>query len=244
MMMNTVIGPVEVEKPVYNFAAGPAPLPREVLELAQEEFLDFQGIGASVMEISHRGKEFIKVAEESEQDLRDLLKVPSNYKVLFAQGGARGQFAAIPLNLKGDKTTADFVNSGHWAQSAIKEAQRYLNVNIIADGKSSGFKHLPHQDEWRFSDDAAYVHYTPNETIGGLEFSFVPQTGEVPLVARYVVEHSVEAYGCQSVWCHLRRCSEKHWTRWHYAGDYSGGSAGPSQSILSGSVGLCDAGAS
>ncbi|AMO56787.1 phosphoserine aminotransferase [Endozoicomonas montiporae CL-33] len=187
--MNNIIGPVTMDNPetidkqVFNFSAGPAPIPREVLEQAREELLDFNGMGTSVMEISHRGKEFIKVAEESEQDLRDLMNIPANYKVLFLQGGARGQFAAVPLNLKGSKKSADYVNSGHWAQSAIKEAQRYLNVNIIADGKLSGFRQMPSQEQWRFSSDAAYVHYTPNETIGGLEFPYIPETGDVPLVA-------------------------------------------------------------
>ncbi|MCW7552240.1 3-phosphoserine/phosphohydroxythreonine transaminase [Endozoicomonas gorgoniicola] len=188
-MVNNIIGPIAMDKPaaidkqVFNFSAGPAPIPREVLEQAREELLDFKGLGASVMEISHRGKEFTRVAEESEQDLRELMNIPANYKVLFLQGGARGQFAAVPLNLKGSKKSADYVNSGYWAQSAIKEAQRYLNVNIIADGKLSGFRQMPSQEQWRFSSDAAYVHYTPNETIGGLEFPFIPETGDVPLVA-------------------------------------------------------------
>ena len=181
--MNDIIGPIAMDKQVFNFSAGPAPIPREVLEQAREELLDFDGLGASVMEISHRSKEFIRVAEESEQDLRELMNIPANYKVLFLQGGARGQFAAVPLNLKGSKESADYVNSGYWAQSAIKEAQRYLNINIIADGKLSGFRQMPSQEQWHFSSDAAYVHYTPNETIGGLEFPFIPETGDVPLVA-------------------------------------------------------------
>lgn len=172
-----------MNKQVFNFSAGPAAIPREVLEQAQEELLDYKGIGASVMEISHRGKEFIRIAKEAEQDLRDLLNIPANYKVLFLQGGARGQFAAVPMNLKGKKSSADFVNSGHWAESAIKEGQRFLNVNVIADGKLSGFRQMPAQEQWRYNRDAAYVHYTPNETIGGLEFPFIPETGDVPLVA-------------------------------------------------------------
>ena len=168
---------------VFNFSAGPAPIPQAVLEQVKDELLNWQGVGASVMEVSHRGKEFMAVAEQAEQDLRDLMKIPSNYNVLCLQGGARGQFAAIPLNLKGDKTYADYVNSGHWAQSGIKEAQRYLDVEIVADGKGNGFHSLPEQDQWRTSSDAAYLHYTPNETIGGLEFPFIPDSGDVPLVA-------------------------------------------------------------
>ncbi len=168
---------------VYNFSAGPAPLPHEVLQQARDEMMNWQNVGASVMEVSHRGKAFLAVAHEAEKDLRDLLKIPDNYKVLFLQGGARGQFAAVPLNLKGDKTSADYVNSGYWAQSAIKEAQRYLDVNIVADGKDRAFNAMPAEDQWRMSKDAAYLHYTPNETIGGLEFSSIPETGDVPLVA-------------------------------------------------------------
>ena len=183
--MNQIVADTltQLEGRKYNFSAGPAPLPQAVLEQAREEMLDFRGEGASIMEVSHRGKSFVQVAEEAEQDLRELLNVPSNYKVLFLQGGARGQFAAIPMNLKGDRSGADYVNSGHWAQSAIKEAQRYLDVNIVADGKNTSFHTMPQQNEWRVSSDAAYLHYTPNETIGGLEFSFIPESGDVPLVA-------------------------------------------------------------
>ena len=167
----------------FNFSAGPAPLPEAVLEQARDELLNWQGCGASVMEISHRSKLFINVAEEADKDLRTLLGIPSNYRVLFLQGGARGQFAATPMNLKGKKAGADYINSGHWAQSAIKEAQRYLDVNVAADGKGVLFKSMPGQEAWRLNSDAAYVHYTPNETIGGLEFPFIPDTGDVPLVA-------------------------------------------------------------
>ncbi|WP_422448313.1 3-phosphoserine/phosphohydroxythreonine transaminase [Endozoicomonas sp. ALB091] len=173
----------QLDNRVYNFSAGPAPIPYEVLQQARDEMMNWQDVGASVMEVSHRGKEFLAVAHGAEKDLRDLLKIPDNYKVLFLQGGARGQFAAVPLNLKGDKVFADYVNSGYWSQSAIKEAQRYLDVNIVADGKDRGFNAMPAEDQWRISKDAAYLHYTPNETIGGLEFSFIPETGDVPLVA-------------------------------------------------------------
>lgn len=173
----------QLDNRVYNFSAGPAPIPHEVLQQARDEMLNWQEVGASVMEVSHRGKEFLAVAHGAEQDLRDLLEIPEHYRVLFLQGGARGQFAAVPLNLKGEKQSADYVNSGHWAQSAIKEGQRYMEVNIVADGKSVGFNAMPEVDQWRLSRDAAYLHYTPNETIGGLEFPFVPDSGEVPLVA-------------------------------------------------------------
>ena len=173
----------QLDNRVYNFSAGPAPIPYEVLQQARDEMMNWQDVGASVMEVSHRGKAFLAVAHEAEKDLRDLLKIADHYKVLFLQGGARGQFAAVPLNLKGDKTSADYVNSGHWAQSAIKEAQRYLDVNIVADGKDRAFNAMPGEDQWRISKDAAYLHYTPNETIGGLEFPLIPETGDVPLVA-------------------------------------------------------------
>ena len=168
---------------VFNFSAGPAPIPQAVLEQAREELLNWNDVGASVMEVSHRGKEFMSVAEQAEQDLRDLMAIPDNYKILFLQGGARGQFAAVPLNLKGEFKAADYINSGHWAQSAIKEAQRYLEVEIAADGKRGGFHTMPSEEEWRTSRDSAYLHYTPNETIGGLEFPFIPDSGDVPLVA-------------------------------------------------------------
>ncbi|WP_263079639.1 3-phosphoserine/phosphohydroxythreonine transaminase [Endozoicomonas sp. Mp262] len=167
----------------FNFCAGPAPIPQAVLEQARDELLNWHNCGASVMEVSHRTKAFIKLAEESEQDLRALLAIPDHYSVLFLQGGARGQFAAVPMNIKGERQSADYINSGYWAQSAIKEAQRYIGVNVAADGKALGFGSMPEQQEWRLDSQAAYVHYTPNETIGGLEFPFVPDTGEVPLVA-------------------------------------------------------------
>ena len=167
----------------YNFSAGPAALPQEVLEQARDELLNWQGLGVSVMEVSHRGREFLQTTREAEQDLRELLRIPDNYQVLFLQGGARGQFAAIPLNLKGDASSADYVDSGYWAQSAIKEAGRYLNVNVVADGSACAYRALPTQDQWQLDRDAAYLHYTPNETIGGLEFSFIPDSGDVPLVA-------------------------------------------------------------
>lgn len=181
--MSQCVNEVLLGHRAYNFSAGPAPLPREVLEQARDELLSWQGLGASVMEVSHRGREFLHVAREAEQDLRELLHIPDNYHVLFLQGGARGQFAAIPLNLKGDRDSADYVDSGYWAQSAIKEAGRYINVNVVADGRADAYCAVPAQERWQLNQDAAYLHYTPNETIGGLEFSFIPDSGDVPLVA-------------------------------------------------------------
>jgi len=171
---------------VYNFSAGPAALPLEVLEQIRDELLDFHGAGMSVMEMSHRGRHFAAIAQQSESDLRELLAVPANYKVLFMQGGASAQFAAVPLNLTKPSACADYVNTGIWSTKAITEAKRYCKVNLAADAKASGYSTVPQQAEWVFTPDAAYVHYTPNETIGGVEFPFVPlPPGGVPLVADY-----------------------------------------------------------
>src|SRR5690606_33061924 len=164
-------------------SAGPAMMPEEVLQQAREEMLDWRGSGMSVMEMSHRGKEFVAIAAEAEQDLRDLLKVPANYKVLFLQGGATGQFGAIPMNLLRGKQSADYVNTGAWSKKAISEAKKYAKVNIVASGEASNFLGIPPQSEWTLDPDAAYVHYTPNETISGVAFHWVPETGDVPLVA-------------------------------------------------------------
>jgi phosphoserine aminotransferase len=169
---------------VFNFAAGPATLPVEVLEQVRDELLDWQGSGASVMEVSHRGKAFMAVAQESEALLRELLAVPADYHVLFLQGGATGQFAAVPLNLARADSTVDFLNTGHWSQKARLEAQRYTaRVNVVADEAASRYTTVPAPDALRLTPDAAYVHYTPNETIGGVEFPYIPETGSVPLVA-------------------------------------------------------------
>jgi len=168
---------------VYNFAAGPATLPVEVLEQAREELPDWQGSGMSVMEVSHRSKAFVAVAEQAEADLRELLAVPSGYQVLFVQGGATGQFAAVPLNLAGADDSADYLNTGQWSKKAIGEARHYLAVNVIADEKDSNYSTVPEAGALAFTPGAAYVHYTPNETIGGVEFPYVPDCGSVPLVA-------------------------------------------------------------
>jgi phosphoserine aminotransferase len=168
---------------VFNFSAGPAVLPEEVLNRAREELLDWRGSGMSVMEMSHRGKEFIAIAEKAEADLRELMNIPANYKVLFLQGGASAQFAMVPMNLLRGKKSADYVNTGEWSKKAIKEAKKFGAVNVAATSEATNFTTVPPQATWKLDPDAAYVHYTPNETIGGLEFGFVPATGNVPLVA-------------------------------------------------------------
>lgn len=169
---------------VFNFAAGPAALPAPVLEQARDELLDWRGSGMSVMEISHRSKAFMGVAEEAQALLRELLGVPPNYKVLFLQGGATGQFAAIPLNLARADSTVDYLNTGAWSKKAIGEAQRLTGrVNVAADEAASSYTTVPDPTALRLTADASYVHYTPNETIGGVEFPYVPASGAVPLVA-------------------------------------------------------------
>lgn len=154
---------------VYNFSAGPAMLPVEVMRRAEQEFCNWKGLGVSVMEVSHRGKDFIAVAEEAEQNLRDLLNIPQNYKVLFCHGGARGHFAALPMNLLGDKTTADYIVGGYWAESAAEEAKKYCTPNIIqVKQEKDGVWGIKPMKEWQLSQDSAYIHYCPNETIDGL----------------------------------------------------------------------------
>jgi phosphoserine aminotransferase len=168
---------------VFNFAAGPATLPLEVLQQVRDEMLDWRGSGMSVMEISHRSKAFIGVAQEAENLLRELLGVPANYKVLFLQGGATGMFSAIPLNLTTADSTVDYINTGAWSKKAIGEAKRLTKVNVAADEVASSYCSAPEQGALQLTAGAAYVHYTPNETIGGVEFSYVPATSGVPLVA-------------------------------------------------------------
>lgn len=167
----------------FNFSAGPAMLPEEVLEQAREEMLDWQGSGMSVMEMSHRGKQFMSIAEQAEADLRDLMGIPEEYRVLFLQGGASSQFAMVPINLLRGKTGADYINTGSWSKKAIAEAKRFCQVNLAASSEAEKFTAVPRQSDWTLDPDAAYVHYTPNETIGGVEFPFIPDTGAVPLVA-------------------------------------------------------------
>jgi phosphoserine aminotransferase len=168
---------------VFNFSAGPAVLPQEVLEQARDEILDWHGSGTSVMEMSHRGKEFMSIAAQAEHDLRELLAIPTNYKVLFLQGGASLQFAMIPMNLLRGKKKADYIHTGEWAKKAIGEAKRFCAVNIAASSEDARFTYAPAQERWRLDLDAAYVHYTANETIGGVEFHWIPDTRNVPLVA-------------------------------------------------------------
>jgi len=168
---------------VYNFSAGPAVLPAEVLERARDELIDWHGSHMSVMEMSHRGKEFMSIAEQAEADLRELMKIPDNYKVLFLQGGASSQFAMVPVNLLRGKGKADYIWTGAWGKKAIAEGKRYCDVNVAASAEADNFTTIPDPSGWSLDKDAAYVHYTPNETIGGVEFHWIPDVGDVPLVA-------------------------------------------------------------
>ena len=167
---------------IYNFSAGPAVLPAAVLEQARDELLDWHGSGMSVMEMSHRSKEYLSIAEQAEADLRELLSIPANYRVLFLQGGATSQFSMVPMNLLRGKQQADYVNTGAWSKKAIAEARRYCDVSVVASSEDGNFTSIPAFDSWQRNTDAAYLHYTPNETIGGVEFHWVPESGDVPLV--------------------------------------------------------------
>src|SRR3990172_2145724 len=166
---------------IVNFSAGPAVLPEEVLARAGDEMLDWRGTGMCVMEMSHRGKEFMAIAAEAEKDLRDLLAIPANYKVLFLQGGATLQFAQIPMNLLAGKSRADYVVTGEWSKKAVKEAQAYCDVQVAASSEDKGFTYAP--TKWNVRPDTAYVHYCSNETIGGVEFHSIPKIEKIPLVA-------------------------------------------------------------
>jgi phosphoserine aminotransferase len=168
---------------IYNFSAGPAVLPRDVLEQASDELVNWQGCGMSVMEMSHRGKEYMGIHAQAEADLRELMAIPAHYKVLFLQGGASSQFAMVPMNLLRGKTSADYLNTGEWSKKAIKEAKKFCQVNVVASSEDKHFTYAPTQDKWQLDPNAAYVHYTPNETIGGVEIFWTPDTGDVPLVA-------------------------------------------------------------
>ena len=168
---------------IFNFSAGPAALPLEVLEQARDELVNWHGSGMSVMEMSHRGKEYMGIQAEAEADLRELMGIPANYKVLFLQGGASTQFSMIPMNLLRGKASADYLNTGEWSKKAISEAKKYGKVNVVASSEDKNFSYAPTQDKWKLDPDAAYVHYTPNETIGGVEIFWTPETGKVPLVA-------------------------------------------------------------
>lgn len=166
----------------YNFCAGPAALPVDVLEEAQRDLVNWQGSGLSIMEMSHRSSEIVGIANDAERDLRELLGISDNYAVLFVQGGATGQFSAVPLNLLGDAKSADYVNIGQWSKKAIKEAKRYCDVNVVASSEADNFTTIPAFDSWTLNKEAAYLHYTPNETIGGVEFFWTPEV-DVPVVA-------------------------------------------------------------
>lgn len=168
---------------VYNFSAGPATIPQAVLERARDEMLDWNGSGMSVMEMSHRGKEYMSIAAQAEADLRELMAIPDNYKVLFLQGGASSQFAMVPMNLLRGKSKADYIYTGAWSKKAIAEAKRYCDVNVAATTEASNFMATPAQSELNLDKDAAYMHFTPNETIAGVEFPYLPETGDVPIVA-------------------------------------------------------------
>jgi phosphoserine aminotransferase len=167
----------------FNFAAGPAALPLQVLEQVRSELLDWHGSGSSVMEVSHRSRAFMEVAQDAERDLRELLGIPRGYRVLFMQGGASAQFTAIPLNLAEPASTADYLLTGAWSKKASAEAGRYCRVQIGADEAASGYCTVPEAAALKLSSDAAYVHYTPNETIGGVEFPYIPDAGATPIVA-------------------------------------------------------------
>ena len=168
---------------IFNFSAGPATLPQAVLEQARDELVNWRGSGMSVMEMSHRGKEYMSIHAEAEADLRELLGIPANYKVLFLQGGASSQFAMVPMNLLRGKTSAGYLNTGEWSKKAIKEAKKFTDVSIVASSEDKNFTYAPAQNAWQLDPNAAYVHYTPNETIGGVEIFWTPETGNVPLVA-------------------------------------------------------------
>ncbi len=169
----------------FNFSAGPAALPEPVLRQAQEELLEWGGERASVMEISHRGAAFVAAAEEAERDLRELLAVPAHYKALFLQGGATQHFAQIPMNIASPERTADYIVTGAWGQKAVSEGKPYVKAHVAATSEAANFTSIPARSEWQLSADAAYVHYTPNETIHGVEFHQAPDTGSVPLVGDF-----------------------------------------------------------
>ena len=168
---------------VFNFSAGPAALPEVVLQQAAAEMLDWHGSGMSVMEMSHRGKEFIAIHAQAEKDLRELMGIPANYKVLFLQGGAIGENAIVPMNLLRGKASFDIVNTGEWSKKTIKEGKKYAKVNVVATSEADNFTSVPAFETWKRDPDAAYLHICSNETIGGVEYNFTPDTGDVPLVA-------------------------------------------------------------
>jgi phosphoserine aminotransferase len=192
---------------IFNFSAGPATLPLEVLEQAQSELVDWNGRGVSVMEVSHRSKAFIRIAEQAEADVRELLGVPGDYAVLFLQGGATQQFAQIPMNLAGPDQTVDYLVTGQWSKKASGEAKPIRKVNVIADGAAGNYTDVPERSAWKLTPGAAYVHYCPNETIGGLEFHHVPGR-------------------CAEIRPDLCRRAEEHRASWPGADDHQAGPDG------------------
>ncbi|PCH85056.1 MAG: 3-phosphoserine/phosphohydroxythreonine aminotransferase [Piscirickettsiaceae bacterium] len=168
---------------LFNFSAGPATMPEPVLERARDEMLDWQGAGMSVLEMSHRGGDFISIAEQAEADVRELMNIPNNYQVLFLQGGATGQFSMVPMNLLRGKTSACYVNTGAWSKKAISEAKIHCDVKLSASSEADNFTSIPAIDSWDIDQDSAYLHYTSNETIGGVEFQDIPDVGDITLVS-------------------------------------------------------------
>lgn len=169
---------------IYNFSAGPAVLPKAVLERAQSELLDWNGQGTSVMEVSHRGKPFMETAAKAERDLRQLMKIPDNYKVLFLQGGGRGQFFAVPMNLAQRGDLSQHLVSGQWSQIAVSEAEKYMRAEVVSKTQTKDGKlWVPTQDNWEINEKAAYFHYCSNETVDGIEINWVPKSESVPIVA-------------------------------------------------------------
>jgi phosphoserine aminotransferase len=169
----------------HNFSAGPATLPEPVLRQAQEEMLDWHGVGASIVELSHRGPEFLQVAAQAEADLRTLLSIPADYAVLFLAGGATTLQALMPLNFAAPGQAADYIVSGHWGKTALKQAKPYVAANIAASSEAGGFRDIPARDSWQLTDGAAYVHITANETIHGIEFRDIPEVGAASLFADF-----------------------------------------------------------
>ncbi len=187
---------------IHNFSAGPAAIPEVVLKQAEAELLDYKGTGMSVMEMSHRGKVFMDLAAEVDRDFRELLGVPANYKVLFLQGGGKGEFSLVPLNLLRGKTRADYVNTGLWSTGAIKEARKYGEVDVIASSEDKNFTYVPAQSGWKANKDAAFRHICTNETVHGVEYFWTPEIADdVPLVAdmsSHILSRpmDVSKYGC------------------------------------------------
>ena len=168
---------------MFNFASGPAMLPKEVLQQAQSEMLDWNGTGMSVMEMPFTSDEFQRIATQAHTNIRFLLDLPDNYYILFMQGGAYGHFSLLAMNLLGKNKQADYVQTGHWSSRAINEARRYGDINIVVSSEESGFDHIPGQSEWRLNNKAAYCHFTSNETANGVQFHWIPETDGIPLIA-------------------------------------------------------------